>query len=85
MRRRRFRPQARIVFTSCDPGTELYDEQMVMDIRQLTHEPATIGAFYSWDGKIAYRAWHETDSAKAAEHKRLCVRTPFAPRWSSLS
>jgi Tol biopolymer transport system component len=50
-------------------------------VTQLTNELGYDGgAFYSWDGaRIVYRAWHETDSARAAEYRALLTRNLVRP------
>jgi Tol biopolymer transport system component len=73
----------RLVFTSMRSGDlELYSMNLRdSSVTQLTNELGYDGgAFYSWDGaRIVYRAWHETDSARAAEYRALLTRNLVRP------
>jgi len=73
----------KIVFTSSRDGDlELYT--MGLDgsnVRRITHELGYDGgAFFSWDGKrIVYRAYHQKDSAEAAEYTMLLAQQLVKP------
>jgi TolB protein len=73
----------KIVFTSTRDGDlDLYTMDLDgSNVRRLTNELGYDGgAFYSWDGKtIVYRAWHQTDSASAAEYRRLLGQNLVKP------
>lgn len=73
----------RIVFTSVRNGDlDLYSMNLDgSDIRQLTSEEGYDGgAFFSWDGTmVVYRAWHEKDSARAAQYRGLLAENLVRP------
>ena len=73
----------RIVFTSTRDGDlDLYSMDLDgSNVQRLTDELGYDGgAFYSWDGRmLVYRAWHQTDSASAAQYRALLGRNLVKP------